>query len=329
VAEDAPIDADVARTFLTLTSDLPVGTEVQITMVFGRPPDLIGQRVPVAATLAEDFRLRALLWITTRLQYELVRYEPGRSLLDGEASFRWTAEIPQASELLDLLDNWLDLTLFDPTNAPEQPNFYVVSLRDRGGPAKATDRVHLLRKLDRQYRLKRSRAVALVLRDGTYETLVEEPVILSDDFDAALTRELTIVTNQRNLDAMLGFVDDARRHAEATLREVTQDLNFINYTDFEAAVINDLNMLSKLRSIVELRTDKTYAEAMKMERIVEFVKENPHLGIDLVGAKGAEQFVFHNDPQRRWKLLRLLDDQFVRSLITELTYEANSKSRLA
>jgi hypothetical protein len=85
-------------------------------------------------------------------------------------------------------------------------------------------------------------------------------------------------------------------------------------------------MVSKVRSISEkLAGNATYAAAMTMPNLVRFVHAHPELGIDLEGPPGAEQLIFHNDPQRRWRILKLLDDDFLHSQITELDYEANSK----
>lgn len=326
MVQENDVDAGVARTLLELIAALPVGSEAIITMVYGRPAHgLIALRMNIEAALADVFRSKATDHATRVASSELVPYDPGRELLDGESSFRATSQIPQAQPLLELLAHPMDLGLFRPEAMNEgPPRFYVVSVRDRGDET----RYHLLRKLTAGYRLNRSKLTAVIWRNGVYDELREEPVLLSDDFDAVMTDEITVVTNQRNLDAMLGLVDESVAIARSRLAEVTTDLRFANYAEFEDAVVRDLNMLAKLRSIVELRKDAKYRDAMTMDRMVAFARDIPDVGIDIQGPEGQEMFVFHSDPQRRWKLLRLLDDQFVRSLITDVEYEANSKSRL-
>ena len=37
------------------------------------------------------------------------------------------------------------------------------------------------------------------------------------------------------------------------------------------------------------------------------------------------RFVFHPDPQRRWRILKLLDDDYLHSSLTEFDYEVNSE----
>lgn len=167
------------------------------------------------------------------------------------------------------------------------------------------------------------------IQDGSYQELREEPLLLPNDFDAYLSSEIVVVSNQGNVDAIFGLLDAVRNLASETLRTITEHLRFANYEAFERAVVSDLNMLAKLRSIQALAKDPKYRARMTMEQIIEFARQHPHLEIDFEGPEGGEQLLFHSDARRRWRLLRLLDDQFVRSLITELDYEANSKSRLS
>ena len=47
---------------------------------------------------------------------------------------------------------------------------------------------------------------------------------------------------------------------------------------------------------------------------------------ELTGEEDAAQFVFRNDPQSRFKILKLLEDDYLRSELTLLEYAANSKS---
>jgi hypothetical protein len=81
-------------------------------------------------------------------------------------------------------------------------------------------------------------------------------------------------------------------------------------------------------SIKERFEDPSYAAAMTIDNIVAFAKKNPTLDIDFEGQSGKEELVFHPDPQRSWKILQLLDDDFLVSDLTKFRYESNSKSPL-
>jgi hypothetical protein len=61
-----------------------------------------------------------------------------------------------------------------------------------------------------------------------------------------------------------------------------------------------------------------------MEAINCSIREN-ELPIVSVMEDGVEKLVFDPEPSRRWILLKLLDDDYLTSVMTELKYEVNSK----
>jgi hypothetical protein len=65
-----------------------------------------------------------------------------------------------------------------------------------------------------------------------------------------------------------------------------------------------------------------------MPKLVEFVENHPECEAEIAGEGDAAQLVYRNDPQHRFKILKLLDDEYLRSELTALEYEANSKMRL-
>ncbi|ORM38085.1 hypothetical protein BFL43_01440 [Williamsia sp. 1135] len=71
--------------------------------------------------------------------------------------------------------------------------------------------------------------------------------------------------------------------------------------------------------------DPAYAAAMTMPKLVAYVHAHPHIDIDVVGAGEDCRLVFDPSPARRFQILKLLDDDFLRSVLTEREYEAGSK----
>ncbi len=86
-------------------------------------------------------------------------------------------------------------------------------------------------------------------------------------------------------------------------------------------------MVSKLRSVASKLANPTYRAAMSTERLIEFAAEH-NLEIDVEEIDGENRLVFHADPARRWRILKLLDDDYLHSQLTQLNYEVNSKSPL-
>ena len=85
-------------------------------------------------------------------------------------------------------------------------------------------------------------------------------------------------------------------------------------------------MMRKLASIRRKLEQPGYRQAFTQERVVAFIRANPHVQIELSGDGPDAAIVHQNDPQHRWALLKLVDDDFLHSSLTDMNYEANSKS---
>lgn len=59
-----------------------------------------------------------------------------------------------------------------------------------------------------------------------------------------------------------------------------------------------------------------YAAAMTTDRLIAFAEERG-IPIDTEEVSGVRQFVFIADPQHRWRILKLLDDDYLHSSLTD------------
>ena len=118
-----------------------------------------------------------------------------------------------------------------------------------------------------------------------------------------------------------------RRTAAATFKVVTQDLRIDGIELMESAVTGSPAMLGKMASIQrKLEEYPAYRSALSMPRLVTFARAHPEYQVDVAGDGDAARLIFRNDAQHRFKILKLLDDDYLRSELTSLGYEANSKS---
>jgi hypothetical protein len=93
------------------------------------------------------------------------------------------------------------------------------------------------------------------------------------------------------------------------------------------AVIGTPQMLGKMASIQrKLNQYPEYKAALTMTNLVAFVRSHPECQVDTRGEGEQAQLVFRNDVQHRFKVLKLLDDDYLKSQLTAMDYEANSKS---
>jgi hypothetical protein len=177
-------------------------------------------------------------------------------------------------------------------------------------------------------RLKRTKKVPLVPSGNAYDELEADPLMFEENFDAVVVAGYALIVNQDKFERSLAFVAQARSAATATLSQLLTTVGVTNADDFLAAAGSDLNMVSKLRSIAEkMAARPAYAAAMTTERLIEFAEERG-IQIDTEEVDGVREFVFLPDPQHRWRILKLLDDDYLHSSLTDIEYEVNSKSPL-
>jgi hypothetical protein len=87
-------------------------------------------------------------------------------------------------------------------------------------------------------------------------------------------------------------------------------------------------MMAKMASIKRsMDDDPDYADSMSMEKIIAYIKQHQHVKIDIVGTGADSRLVFDPQPTRRWQIVKLLDDDFLRSVLTDREYEAGSKTQ--
>ena len=82
-------------------------------------------------------------------------------------------------------------------------------------------------------------------------------------------------------------------------------------------------MLGKLQSIAS----RPYLARVTMDDIQRAIREY-NLDIEVRGAGEARALVFAPEPAKRWLILKLLDDDYLGSVMTNAKYEVNSKITL-
>ncbi|QNK80736.1 hypothetical protein [Nakamurella sp. PAMC28650] len=87
-------------------------------------------------------------------------------------------------------------------------------------------------------------------------------------------------------------------------------------------------MMRKLSSIGHKMAQPGYPAALDMPSVLSFLARNPHIDVPVDTSGVTPALVFSAQAQHRWALLKLLDDDFLRSDLTNINYEANSKSEV-
>jgi hypothetical protein len=317
--------ADTGRQLLNEVASLSAKAELHVTLLTGKPPEAFEfHRLNLDQGLANRFRqMCAEFAQPLASNARLGRYSAGENYSGGDlVGFMGPSEAVRS--LVPKLEANTGNPLLDPRSLGKKKiRMYVVSVREPD-----SNWIHLLNETNARFRLEQKGFLPAIFSGGVYTELEEEALLFGRDFDAIFTSSIALVVQQKALQRALGILAEVSKQSKTILKAVTGGLRIKNYREFEGAVAAQLNMVPRLMSIKERFEDPAYAAAMTIDNIVAFAKKNPTLDIDFEGQSGKEELVFHPDPQRSWKILQLLDDDFLVSDLTKFRYESNSKSPL-
>jgi Domain of unknown function (DUF4868) len=315
----------VARAALQSASELGAGeTQILLFSSLG-PGEFDVRRINPTQNVANKFREIASAWAVPLNGRTLVPYSAGRTPSSYELAYVATAGNESIETVIRLMAEPIDIQLYANVDAAFERNlrFYVVAAR-----LPNPGWVYFFRSKGESLRLKRTKKVPLVPVGNSYDELALDPLMFDESFDAVVVGGYALMVNQPTFERALAFVEEARAAATATLGQLLATVTVSNAADFLMAASSDLNMVAKLRSIGEkMDANPAYSAAMTTERLIAFAEERG-IAIDTVEVDGVRQFAFSAGPQHRWRILKLLDDDYLQSPLTDIEYEVNSKSPL-
>jgi Kiwa protein KwaB-like len=315
---------DAAQRALSAASSLGHG-ETQILLFASARSGSFGiRRVNPTQRVANKFRDVASSWATDLRSRVLVPYSAGRTPSSHELAFLPLGGNETLEPLLASMESPIEIEVYADAAFAKRLRFYVVAVK-----VPNPGWIYFFKAKGETLRLKKTRKVALVPAGNAFDELESDPLIFDDTFDAVISNGHALIVNQASFERALQFVEQASAAATATLNGLLTNLAVANADAFRAAAAADVNMIAKLRSIAEkLAATPSYAKAMTTESLIKFA-EARGIAIDTKEVDGERQFVFLSDPQHRWRILKLLDDDYLHSPLTELDYEANSKIQMA
>lgn len=187
--------------------------------------------------------------------------------------------------------------------------------------------VTFYRVADSTLQLKKARVVGLIKQGDVYGRLEPADVLLlRNSFDVVVVDGFAFFAKKPTFERAFGFVEKLQRESRATFKAVTTKLRIQGLDELEKACTSQPQMMAKMASIKRsMDADSAYAEAMTMDRLIAYIEGHPHVHVEVVGSGAHRQLVFDPKPACRFQILKLLDDDFLHSMLTERDYEAGSK----
>ena len=221
--------------------------------------------------------------------------------------------------------NTADADAFDP-RADHAKNVTMAAARFSTSDGNA---VTFYRVADTLLQFTKNRVYSLVRRDGQYDRLEPADVLLMrSEFDVVVIAGHAFFFLKATFERAFGFLDELKKASAATFDSVTSRLRITGMAELRAACTSQPQMMAKMASIRRnMDEDPAYAAAMTMPRLLAYVEANPAVNIEIAGTGKDRSLVFNPTPARRFQIVKLLDDDYLRSVLTNRDYEAGSKTR--
>lgn len=276
-----------------------------------------------SSSLHDAIAEAAASWLTTVAGDELVPYEPGFNEFETQILTLTITEVPVLANTRPLLE---------PPDRADQFDINKVTLSRLRGYSYSAQLshlgwIHFFRRLTRSnVQLKRQKSLLAWLVENEYELVGERGLRLETDFDAVVIGDEILVRSRVPFERLFDFAQMTIDHARDAAAAVVRHLSIRGADEFIQIVSRDRRMHSKLQSALEKLKDPEYLAKVTNERIAALVEDRNDIELELAATKDRSvELVFDSSPQRRWTLLKILDDDYLISELTESRYQAPSK----
>lgn len=273
------------------------------------------RRVNISNSLSGDFQ-SVINRVIEREVEEFIAYDPTYKLDKEQLGWLEIEAIPSVSDLVARVSAPEDLALFE--DDPEfmtDLRFHAIVKDVKKGPNLA-----FFRQMSPTRQLKRSRFFGAVMSRGAFDSADDRLVLFDTEIDCFTDGVYMFIRNMKRFERIFDYLAQLQANAERIADEVLDVIPIENAEAFRDACITQVRFMSKLASIAV----KPFFQKLDITSIKRVIKEH-ELDIKVVRRKGQERLVFDSSPARRWLILKLLDDDFLDSIMTGTRYSVNSK----
>ena len=255
-------------------------------------------------------------------QLEVIDYSPSGSAADGQIMWLPLEKVPLLKSISTSASDYDSLPLYNPGET-KISHANLVSIQTTAD----TKTTMFIQALGNQQIVAKSKRASLFLRSGVIDASSDQVLLLSRDVTAVVAGDFVFFENRKSFQKLVNLLEELKEKAEETLRSVSSELRIVGFESLLAAVRNNPVMIGKMESIrIKMETIPAYRDALKMPKILKFVRDHPEYEIELSDDSEEASLVFQKDFQNQFKILKLLDDDYLKSELTAMEYESNSKS---
>jgi hypothetical protein len=279
--------------------------------------EVVIQRVTLNQDLAEEFLSSARSAARDREDGILKPYVEGYKPDANEILFMKLGDAPNVKEAVDSIAQVAEAEEFkEEDKVLDHLRAYAIVVQGPKGKRGVFFRVWSPKK-----ELTRSRSFAVMMQKGEYNKVRKRIFLFDHNVDCFAWDGYMFVRSPGGFRRIFRYFEQLVEMAEATIADVTQRIPISNLGEFKEACTGSTLMLAKLSQIAK----KPYIETVTLDDIKRTIDE---FGLNIPITPDGK-LVFDKARENRWKILNLLDDNYLGSTMTQLKYEANSKVTLA
>jgi Kiwa protein KwaB-like len=194
--------------------------------------------------------------------------------------------------------------------------FYVIAMQPPQGDPVYFFRIYAAKKL-----LSQSKCLGIWLNNGSYDRITTPVFFFDQEIDCMSQSGVMFIFNKTNFQNIFQFFETVRAVAKEALDNIKINVPIQNFDEFARDCEGHIVKMRKLKNI----STKSYLSKITMDHIKEVIQRND-LPVKIVEENGKEMLIY--DRKERWVLLKLLDDDYLWSLLTEQRYEVTGKREL-
>jgi hypothetical protein len=279
------------------------------------------RRFNIGDSLSEEFRTFIQKVIdANRRDYQnhdirVLPYDPGYKPEPDEIEWLKCQDSPWLSSLLAQIPNPSNIELFEDSERDivKDLRFYILFAKTPSG-----ENLYCFSFYSKMKELAKSNKIIVRLVGDRFELLREPGFMFDERIDCILFRGHLFSFGKTNLHRMFRFYDQVRTLASTSLSRIHNTIPIANFDEFQTACLTHPLKLAKLVNVA----GKAYLSTITMTDVRRTI-ERHDLPLEIVSIGGTDKVQY--DSRNQWVILNLMDDMYLDSELTHLSYEANSK----
>jgi hypothetical protein len=276
------------------------------------------QRLNLRQDLAAEF-LGVARAATPGADVVLRPYDPGYKLDSNEVGYIDLAQHEEMGELIHQMSQVQQAEIFRETDdIVDHLRFYAIVVS-----ANARRHAVFFRTYSPKKELTRRAGFAALLSRGHYNKVDTKIFLFDSSVDCFSWDGYLFIHNITAFQRIFKYFEELRAKADETVTAILAQIPISNADAFRATGTGQMQMMAKLAQIAA----KPYLNRVTMQDIRRTIDEF-HLEVQIVREDNQEKLLFEANPAKRWLILKMLDDDFLGSVMTNQRYEVNSKSAI-